>query len=78
MEISHIISETVLASAGFFSFFVYLRKLEILDRILWGTFILLVALAALFAALSYAGFSEMRLLNLFFKQIAATSKVLLC
>jgi di/tricarboxylate transporter len=59
MEMSHIISETVLASAGFFSFFLFLRKLEILDRILWGTFILLVAVAALCAALRYAGFSEM-------------------
>ncbi len=76
MDISHIISETLLASAGFFSFFFILRKLDILDRILWGTFILLVAVATLCAALRYAGFSEMGLLNIFLKQIAATAGVL--
>jgi hypothetical protein len=37
---------------------------------------LLIALAACFAALSYAGFLQMRLLNKFFKQIAATAGVL--
>jgi hypothetical protein len=76
MEISHIISETVLAIAGFFSFYVYLRKLPIIDRILLGTFILLVALAALFAALRFVGISEMILPNLYVKQIAATTGVL--
>jgi hypothetical protein len=76
MEISHIISESVLAIASFFSFFFFLRKLEMLNRILWGTFILFVAVAALCAAFRYAGFSEMGLFNLFFKQIAATAGVL--
>jgi hypothetical protein len=45
MELSHVISETVLATTGFFTFYVYLRKLKAIDSILWGTFILCVAFA---------------------------------
>ncbi len=76
MEFSHVISETVLASAGFFSFYFFLRKLNAIDIILWGTFILSVAFAALFAALGYAGFAKMELLNLFVKKISASAGVL--
>jgi hypothetical protein len=76
MELSHVISETVLATTGFLTFYVYLRKLNAIDSILWGTFILCVAIAALCAALRFAGFDEMILLNLYFKQFAASAGVL--
>lgn len=36
MELSHVISETVLANTGFFTFYVYLRRLNTIDSILWG------------------------------------------
>lgn len=77
MEISHVISESILAFSGFFAFYYYLRKLHVADKFLWGTFIILVALAALCAALSYAGFTEMGRLNIVLKQIAASTGVLL-
>ncbi len=76
MEISHIISEMVLASAGFYTLYANLRKKNQIDKILWGTFILTVAFAALCAALRYAGFAEMGLLNLFVKKISASTGVL--
>jgi hypothetical protein len=59
MELTHVISETVLASSGFFTFFVNLRKLSSIDKILWGTFILSVAFAALCAAFWFAGIEVM-------------------
>ena len=76
MEFSHVISETVLAITGFFTFYVYLRKLNTIDSILWGTFILCVATAALCAALRFVGFDAMILPNLYFKQFAASAGVL--
>ncbi len=76
MEFSHWVSETVLSSVGFFTFYACVRKLNTLDCMLWGTFILSVSVAALFAALRYAGFSEMIPFNLFFKQIAASAGVI--
>jgi hypothetical protein len=76
MGLTHVISETVLSSAGFFAFGFCLRKLNTINRILWGTFILSVAIAALFAALRFGGFTEMGAFNLFFKQIAASAGIL--
>ena len=76
MELSHIISETLLAGSGLFTFLIHLKKLNTIDKILWGTFILSVAIAALCAALRFAGFVEMSLPNIFFKQIAASAGVL--
>jgi hypothetical protein len=75
MKLTHIISETVLASVGFSVFGFCLRKLSTIDRITWGTFILCVAVAALFAALRFGGFTEMGAFNLFFKQIAASTGI---
>lgn len=66
----------VLASAGFYTLYANLRKKNQIDKILWGTFILTVAFAALCAALRYAGFAEMGLLNLFVKKISASTGVL--
>jgi hypothetical protein len=76
MELSHLLSEMVLSSAGFFTFYVCLRKLNTLDGILWGTFILAVSIAAVFAALRFAGFSGMIPFNIFFKQIASSVGVI--
>jgi hypothetical protein len=76
MELTHVISETVLASAGFFSFFVYLRKLNSIDKILWGTFTLSVAIAAFCAAFWFAGIEFMGILNLHIKKISSSAGVI--
>jgi hypothetical protein len=55
MEISHVISEVVLAAVGFFVFFAYLNKLKLVECLLWEAFVLSVAVAALFGAVKFAG-----------------------
>jgi hypothetical protein len=76
MELTHVISETVLASSGFFTFFVNLRKLSSIDKILWGTFILSVAFAALCAAFWFAGIEVMGTFNLHIKKISTSAGVI--
>lgn len=72
MEISHVISDLVLAAVGFFVFFKYLIKLDTLSTILWESFVLSVAIAALLGAIRYAGFSQAGEASAFFQKLAAT------
>jgi hypothetical protein len=76
MKLTHVISETLLASSGFFTFFVNLRKLSSIDKILWGTFILSVAFAALCAAFWFAGIEIMGTFNLHIKKISTSAGVI--
>lgn len=76
MELTHVISETILSSSGFFSFYFCLRKLSSIDKILWGTFTLSVAIAAFCAAFWFAGIEIMGILNLHIKKISTSAGVI--
>lgn len=72
MELAHVISDLVLAAVGFFVFFRYLTKLDTLSTILWESFVLSVALAALLGAIRYAGYLQAGEASAFFQKLAAT------
>jgi hypothetical protein len=73
MELSHAISDAVLALTGFFVFFRYLYKLELVVCLLWEAFVLSVTLAALFGVFRFLGFSPYPLLiSEFFQHLAGT------
>ena len=55
MQISHVVSDLVLAAAGAYAFFRYFSRLELRLALLWGVFLIPVSLAALFGALRFAG-----------------------
>jgi hypothetical protein len=70
MQTSHLISDAVLALAGFFVFFRYLLKLDFIETLLWESFILSVAVAAVFGVIGYAGFNDFGWLGVFFQNLA--------
>ncbi len=76
MELSHVISEVVLAGVGFYVFFAYLNKLDLVNCLLWEAFILSVAVAALFGAIRYAGVADVIPLHTFFQQLASSAGVI--
>lgn len=76
MELSHVISDFVLAAVGFFVFFKYLIKLDTLSTILWESFILSVAIAALLGGIRYAGYVQAGQASAFFQKLAATAGAL--
>lgn len=72
MEISHVISDAVLAAVGFFVFFNYIAKLDLLSTILWESFILSISIAALLGAIKFAGYLPAGEASLFFQKLATT------
>lgn len=72
MELPHVISDLVLAAVGLFVFFKYLIKLDTLSTILWESFILSVAIAALLGSIRYMGLSQADEASVFFQKLAAT------
>ncbi|MBA4851952.1 DUF6962 family protein [Emticicia sp. BO119] len=73
MELSHAISDFVLALVGFFVFFRYLFKLDLVACLLWEAFVLSVTVAALFGAFRFLGFSPYPLIiSEFFQHLAGT------
>lgn len=73
MELSHAISDTVLAIVGFFVFFRYLFKLDLLVCLLWEAFVLSVTIAALFGAIRFLGLSPYAIIiSEFFQHLAGT------
>ncbi|MBX3420544.1 MAG: hypothetical protein KF752_03205 [Pirellulaceae bacterium] len=58
MQLSHVISDLVLAASGAYSFVRYFPRLGVQMATLWGVFLVPVALAALFGALRFAGVHE--------------------
>jgi hypothetical protein len=73
MEISHAISDLVLALTGFFVFFRYLYKLDLVVCLLWEAFVLSVTVAALFGTLRFLGLSPYALIiSEFFQHLAGT------
>jgi hypothetical protein len=73
MEISHVISDGILALVGFYVFFAYLLKLDLLSTLLWESFILSIAVAAFFGALKFAHIGSFSAdVSLFFQNLATT------
>ncbi|RYU94710.1 DUF6962 family protein [Emticicia agri] len=73
MELSHAISDIILALVGFFVFFRYLFKLDLVACLLWEAFVLSVTVAALFGAFRFLGFSPYPLIvSEFFQHLAGT------
>jgi hypothetical protein len=72
METSHVVSDFVLAAVGFFVFFKYLIKLDTLSTILWESFILSIAIAAVLGGIRYAGYVQAGQGSAFFQKLAAT------
>ncbi|MFC3812745.1 hypothetical protein [Lacihabitans lacunae] len=70
MELSHVISDSVLAATSLYVFFRYLIKLDLSSTILWESFVLSVAGAAIFGAIRFAGFEQAGLASMFFQKIA--------
>jgi hypothetical protein len=76
MELSHAISDSVLALTGFFVFFKYLRPLEMPTTLLWEAFVLSVAVAALFGAIGFAGYLPAKSASMFFQVLAGSAGAL--
>lgn len=73
MEISHAISDIVLALIGVFVFFRYLFKLDLVACLLWEAFVLSVTVAAAFGALRFLGASSYAfIVSEFFQHLAGT------
>ncbi len=70
MQLSHIISDSILAATGLFVFFRYLLKLDFWETLLWEAFVLSVAIAAAFGALGYTGITDFGWLGVFFQKLA--------
>ena len=71
MQISHVISDTILALTGFFVFFRYLQKLDFFETLLWESFVLSVTAAATIGALGFAGVQNIAWIGVFFQNMAA-------
>ncbi len=76
MELSHFISDSILAMIGFFVFFQYLRPLEMPTTLLWEAFVLSVAVAAVFGAIGFAGYLPAKSASMFFQAIAGSTGAL--
>jgi hypothetical protein len=76
METSHVVSNFVLAAVGLFVFFKYLVKLDTLSTILWESFILSIAIAAVLGGIRYAGYVQAGEGSVFFQKLAATVGVM--
>ena len=72
MEISHAISDFVLALVGLFVFFSYLRKLDLAACLLWEAFVLSVTVAAFFGGFRFLGFNYALVISEFFQHLAGT------
>jgi hypothetical protein len=72
MELSHVISDGILTIVGFFVFFRFISNLELVETLLWESFILSVTVAAMFGTMRYAGVERADNLSLFFQHLAST------
>jgi hypothetical protein len=70
MQLSHVISDIILALMGAYVFIVYLSKLNLTSTILWESFVLSVTAAAIFGAITFAGYSDANPISLFFQKLA--------
>jgi hypothetical protein len=77
MQLSNFLSESFLTISGFLTYFFLLRKLQLTNKILWGTFILSVAITSFFSALYFAGIEGMNQWHDFFKNIVSSTGIIL-
>jgi hypothetical protein len=70
MQISHVISDLILAAIGLYVFFIYLSKLNLTSTVLWESFVLSVTAAAIFGAITFAGYPDSNPISLFFQKLA--------
>ena len=70
MQITHVISDLILAAIGIYVFFVYLAKLNLTSTVLWESFVLSVTAAAIFGAITFAGYPDANPISLFFQKLA--------
>jgi hypothetical protein len=70
MQVSHLISDVVLTSTGFYVFFSFISKLNLTNTVLWESFVLSVTAAALFGSIRFAGFENAAFASTFFQNIA--------
>lgn len=72
MQISHVISDGLLALVGLFIFFKYINRLTLSTTILWESFILSIVMAAFFGALGFAEWGFGTRISLFFQHLAGS------
>ncbi len=77
MQITNLISESFLSLTGFLTYYFLIRKIPQKQVLLWGTFILSVAMTAFFSALYFAGVSGMDNWHDFFKNIGSSTGIIL-
>ncbi|MCP9769050.1 hypothetical protein EGI22_14120 [Lacihabitans sp. LS3-19] len=70
MQITHVISDLILAAIGLYVFFMYLSKLNLTSTILWESFVLSITGAAIFGAINFAGYSDANMISVFFQKLA--------
>jgi hypothetical protein len=70
MQINHVISDLILAASGLYVFFVYLSKLNLTSTVLWESFVLSVTAAAIFGAITFAGYPDSNPISLFFQKLS--------
>ncbi len=70
MDIINGLSDIVLALVSLYVFFKYINPLDFSSTVLWESFILSVAIAALFGALGFFGFEKAIPVSIFFQKLA--------
>jgi hypothetical protein len=70
MDIINGLSDLVLALVSLYVFFKYINPLDFSSTVLWESFILSVAIAALFGALGFFGFEKAIPISVFFQKLA--------
>jgi hypothetical protein len=70
MEFLNGLSDVVLAIVSLYVFFKYINPLDFSSTVLWESFILSVAIAAIFGALGFFGFEKAIPVSIFFQKLA--------
>lgn len=70
MDLINGFSDIILALVSLYVFFKYIKPLDFSSTVLWESFILSVAIAALFGALGFFGFVKAIPISLFFEKLA--------
>lgn len=71
MQISHVISDLVLAFCCIYVFFKYLAKLNLNNTVLWESFVLSVAGASIMGAIGFMGYDKAKPISIFFQHLAS-------
>ncbi len=77
MQLTSFLSESFLSISGFLTYYFLLRKVPQKHKVLWGTFILSVAITSFFSALYFAGVPHMNQWHDFFRDIGSSTGIIL-